>query len=188
MSLRRHTVPAAVLGTVLIAAIILVGASLRRPPIDGFAPTTQPIEAAGRLRFTINATDPDRWVFFDFDSGRAVERPGPTDWDIAFQRFRVITNGGPSFAGDGAAADLGEVAFDSASVMRADWTETRVRSDSTNDAIGRWYRYSWTSHLLTALPRSYAVRTAAGKTVRLRFVSYYCPGATPGCVTFEYAW
>jgi len=59
---------------------------------------------------------------------------------------------------------------------------------STNDAIGRWYRYSWTSHLLTALPRTYAVRTAGGEAVKLRFVSYYCPGATPGCVTFEYAW
>lgn len=186
MRLHPFAVPAIVLGTALLAAVLLVAASLQRPTVEGFVPTTTATETAGVRRFTIDATDPDRWVFFDLDEGAVRERPAPMDWDIAFQRFRVITNGGATFLGNGAAADLGEASLDSASLSGAEWTETRARSDSTNPAIGRWYRYSWTSHLLTPLPHTYGIRTAHGDSVRLRFVSYYCPGATPGCVTFEW--
>jgi hypothetical protein len=41
-------------------------------------------------------------------------------------------------------------------------------------------------HVLRPEPRTFAVRTAAGRHAALEFVSYYCPGAQPGCVTMRY--
>jgi hypothetical protein len=32
------------------------------------------------------------------------------------------------------------------------------------------------------------VRTADGRFAKMRILSYYCTGATPGCVTFEYVY
>ena len=60
--------------------------------------------------------------------------------------------------------------------------------DSVNPALERWYDYGFTSHLLTPKPGVYAVRTAEGDYAALRFLSYYCPGARAGCVTFEYVY
>jgi hypothetical protein len=65
---------------------------------------------------------------------------------------------------------------------------SRARSDSTNAAIERWYDYSWTSHVLRPRPRVWAVRTADGRHAKLEILSYYCPGATPGCPTFRYVY
>jgi hypothetical protein len=34
----------------------------------------------------------------------------------------------------------------------------------------------------------YAIRTADGRYAKLEIVSYYCPGAVSGCLTFRYAY
>lgn len=191
---RPFVVPVLVLGLFALAAIAMIVYSLRRPSVAGVPPTAaSPVEVGdalvGPVRYTIDATQSERWAFFDFSRGSVVTSPGPTDWDLAFQRFRIIVNGGKGFAGDGAIADLGEVAFDAVRDAPAqDWVETTARSDSTNDAIAHWYAYGWTSHLLRPKPRVFAVRTADGKYAKLRLINYYCPGATPGCVTFEYVY
>ncbi|HUE77498.1 MAG TPA: HmuY family protein [Longimicrobiales bacterium] len=172
----------------------LVALSLRREPPEAYEVTPiSPSEVGGSLagprQVTVDATDEWRWVFFDFSRGAVIDRPGPLDWDIAFRRFDVMVNGGAGFAGEGAAADLGETAFDRvATVPSNGWVTTRVARDSTNRAIDRWYDYGFTSHLLTPRPRIYAIRTADGRYAKLRFVSYYCPGARPGCMTFEYVY
>ncbi len=54
--------------------------------------------------------------------------------------------------------------------------------------LENWYEYSWLSHILTPADRTFALRTADGKYAILRFLSYYCPGGRPGCVTFEYVY
>lgn len=112
------------------------------------------------------------------------------DWDLAFRRFHIIANAGPGFPGDGGVIDLGPVAFDSVtSVPAAGYVPTALAGrDSTNAAIERWYRYGFTSHLLTPLGHVYAVRAADGRHhVRLEILGYYCPGARPGCVTVRWA-
>jgi len=53
--------------------------------------------------------------------------------------------------------------------------------------LGRWYRYSMFSHLLHPKPFIYVIRTRDGRYVKLEFLSYYCPGPEPGCVTFRFA-
>ena len=176
---------------VVVAGLVLL--SLRRDPPITFAPTEprpRPVGDAlvGPARVTVDATDPDRWVFFDFSRGAVVDRPDPAGWDLAFKRFNVAVNGGAGLAGGGARA-LDVSTLDSVTTVPAEgYTGSDARRDSTSPALERWYDYGFTSHLLTAKRRVYAIRTADGRYAALRFLSYYCPGARPGCVTFEYVY
>lgn len=181
-------------GAILAVAVLLVGLSLRRDSPPTFAPTSfdpQPVgdSLVGPVRVTLDAADSDRWVFFDFSHGAPAARPGPTGWDVAFRRFNIRVNGGDGFAGRAAVVDLGNVAFPAVTAAPdTGWVTSSAATDSTNPAIDRWYDYGFTSHLLTPKPRVYAIRTADGRYAKLRFLSYYCPGAKPGCVTFEYVY
>lgn len=175
------------------AAVVLVALSLRREPPVAYVPTApEPREAGdslvGPVRVTVDASAADRWVYFDFSRGSVVEVPGPTDWDLAFQRFKVMVNGGAGFEGRGAARELSATRLDSVSVIPASGFAAVEGADSVNPGLARWYHYGFTSHLLTPRERVYAVRTADGRYAVLRFLSYYCPGATPGCMTFEYVY
>lgn len=189
---REHRVAVWISGGLILAAIVLVALTLRREPPVTFAPTVpepRPVgdSLVGPVRVTVDASDPARWVYFDFSRGAAVGEPGPLEWDLAFRRFNVMVNGGPGFAGRGGAVGLEATTL--GSVGTAPGSEYEVpasRRDSVNPALERWYDYGFTSHLLTPKARVYAIRTADGRYAVLRFLSYYCPGATPGCMTFEY--
>lgn len=180
------------IGLIATAAVLLVALSLRREPPVTFAPTPlEPREVgdalAGPVRVTIDASDPDRWVYFDFSRGAAIDDPEPAGWDLAFRRFDIAVNGGDGFQGSGGVQALTVSTLDSVAELPANgYAVTDARRDSTNPAIDRWYDYGFTSHLLTPKPRVYAVRTADGRYAAVRFLSYYCPGARPGCMSFEY--
>jgi hypothetical protein len=187
--IRRQDV--AVVAGLALVAVILVALSLRREPPPGY-PVSQlrPVEVGQRLHGpdTVTVDASAGWVHFAFSTASTVQPHGPLDWDIAFRRFHVMLNGGPGFAGRAAVADLGTVELDAVAVAPATGWVDRAARDSTNEAIARWYNYSFTSHLLTPKPRAYAIRTADGRYAALRFLSYYCQGGRPGCVTFEYVY
>lgn len=176
------------------AAVTMIVFSLRTPAVEEFAPTPpDPAPAGDTLvgprTYTVDASDPDAWRYFDFSRGSVVSSPGPTDWDLAFRRFHVVANGGAGFAGRGGLLNLGEVPFDSVQTVPASgYVPTEVGTDTTSAATEDWYRYSFTSHLLRPRPRTYAVRTADGRYAKLRIVGYYCEGAQPGCLTFRYVY
>jgi hypothetical protein len=175
-----------------VAMLLLVVSGLRRsePPVFAITESAdRPADGGlvGPLVLTVDARTPDRWRYFSFDRGTIVERPGPLDWDLAFRRFNVIANGGPGFAGRGGVADLGAVDFDAVDQVPAEgYLGNTVTGDTVNAGIGKWYAYSFFSHLLAPKPRVYAVRTADGRHAKLEFVGYYCEGAVPGCLTFRY--
>lgn len=178
---------------ILGIAVVLVGLSLRREPPVTFAPTALDPGLAGDsligpVRVTLDASHPDRWVYFAFSRGATIAGPAPDGWDLAFRRFNIRVNGGGGFAGRAGVVDLGAVPFDSVRVVPATGYVTSQPRDSVNPAIDRWYDYGFTSHLLTPKSRVYAVRTADGRYAKLRFLSYYCPGAQPGCMTVEYVY
>jgi hypothetical protein len=176
-------------------AIVLVVVSLRRPELQTFAPSsTEPDPAGSRLvgpmTFTVDARDPQRLRFFSFSLGGLVADPGPLDWDLAFRRSQVIVNGGDGFAGLAGIIALGEVSFDSVTALPAEGyavTES-LRGDSITAVLEDWYVYSFVTHLLSPRQGVYGFQTADGRYGKLRFLSYYCPGAQPGCVTFEYVY
>lgn len=181
-----------IVGGLALAAAVLVSLTLGRDPPVAYAPTSPEPRPAGDslvgpVRVTVDASDPDRWVYFDFSVGATVEAPGPLGWDLAFRRFNVMANGGAGFRGRGGARALDAAVLDSVGPVPASgYRAATSPRDSVNPALDRWYDYGFTSHLLTPRPTVYAVRTADGRYAGIRFLSYYCPGAAPGCMTFEY--
>jgi hypothetical protein len=177
---------------IVAAAATLVIVSLRAPEVAMYSPTTPAPRDAGSglvgpVLYTIDATDPEPWRYFSFRLGSAIENPGPRDWDLAFRRYEIIANGGPSFAGMAGVADLGEVAFAGVrEVPAGGYRVTEGGADPRNPALARWYTYGYFSHLLSPKPRVWAVRTADGRYAKVEIVSYYCPQSRPGCVTFRY--
>lgn len=184
-----------IVGGIALLAAILVGLTLVRPEPPTFPPSPLDPRPAGEAlvgprTYTVDASDPDRWVFFSFAQGTVMEHPRPFEWDLAFRRFQVIVNGGEGFHGMGGILSLGEVGFDEVTRLPEEGYEgTRVhRGDSIQEAVERWYDYSFFSHLLSPRPVVYAVRTADGRYAKLEFLGYYCPGAQPGCLTFRYVY
>ncbi len=173
-------------------AAAFVAASLRRPELDMFPPTSaEPSETGsalvGPVIFTADATE-EGWSYFDFSSGSRVDDPAGTNWDLAFRRHSIIVNGGPGFTGQGGVLEA-TAAFDSLTTAPVEgYVANRVRNDTVNTATEDWYDYSWMTHILRPKPVTYVVRTADGRYAKFEVVSYYCPGAIAGCVTFRYVY
>ena len=191
---RANLVPGLLVTVIALLAGALITFSLEQPAIDVFVPTPAAVADAGRglvgpVTYTVDASSENEWRFFDFSRGSVVINPAPLEWDLAFQRFHIIANGGSGFGGGGGLIRLDDLGLDSvAELPESGYVESVARRDSTNAAIQRWYEYSWTSHLLKPLPAVYGVRTADGRYAKLQVLGYYCPGAVPGCLTFQYVY
>lgn len=181
------------------AGVLLAGAlvflTLRRPPLPSFTITPPSVRAAGDtlngpVTITIDARADAGWTFLDFSRSSVVDRPGPLDWDLAVRRFRIITNGGPGFGGAGGVLALEDTALERVHEAPEDGyiPSAVLRADSVNDALLKWYDYGFTSHILSPRPRVYVLRTADGRFAKFEILSYYCPGATPGCLTIRYVY
>jgi hypothetical protein len=178
-------------GALVAVAVVLVGLSLRHPDVPEYPPT--PAAGSGEVGagpriLTVDASDPDRWRYVNLARGAAVEYPSDTEWDLAFRRFEARVNGGDGFPGVGGVLDLGTVPLDSVRLLPSDGYVgmTAAGRDTSQTLLGEWYSYSFTSHVLRARDRTLGIRTAKGQHAALRFLSYYCPGAQPGCVTVRY--
>jgi hypothetical protein len=174
-------------GAFLAAIVYLVAASLTRRQAPVFA-----ISSAERTRsvdwqsagdtLTIDATDGDSWRHVSLARGRALDAGDTTPWEIAVQRYRVIT------PANGAIADIGAVAFENATVpSEARFTRTTGDEHPENAAIEHWYRYNLLTHLLEPNGHVFVVRSATGALYKIGVVSYYCPKLVAGCLTLRYA-
>ncbi len=172
------------------------------PPVGDYAIVPpNPAEVGERLVgpviYTLDSRALDRWTFFDFSRGSVVEVPHQftLEWDLAFQRHKIIANGGATNPrGKGAILNLGEVAFEAITEAPAEGyiadTIAAIHAEgieTENLALKAWYRYNFLTHLLRPKPNLYVIRTADGKSAKMRILSYYCEGGkTSGCFTFEY--
>ena len=179
------------IGALVAVAVVLVGLSLRRPDVPEYPPT--PAEGSGEVGtgpriLTVDASDPDRWRYVSLARGSVVEYTSDTEWDLAFRRFEARVNGGDGFPGVGGVLDLGTVPLDSVRLLPSEGYVgmTAAGRDTAQTLLGEWYSYSFTSHVLRAKDRTLGIRTAKGQHAALRFLSYYCQGAQPGCVTVRY--
>jgi hypothetical protein len=183
-----------IVALLVIAAILFVLSSLDRPELPTRAPDPPRPQVlgdtlVGPIVTTVDASDQRAWVRFQFSQASVVEEVDPLGWDLAFRRNRIIANGGPGFAGRGGIRDVGEISFtEVVELPEEGYLPNRGVTDTLNPAIEKWYDYGFTTHLLTPKPRVYAVRTADGRYVKLAILSYYCPGARPGCLTFRWVW
>ncbi|MFV1969859.1 MAG: HmuY family protein, partial [Acidimicrobiia bacterium] len=145
------------------------------------------------IRYTLDATSTDDWVFFDFEDGRVVDTDFVSpDWDVAFKRTKVLTNSGvTNESGPGGAFDLGEVPLEAATppasaVFAVDVLGGDDDDEPENPALGRWYSYSFIKHIVSVKPNTYLVRTGGDNDALVQFDSYYCEDEEPGCITFRY--
>jgi len=182
----------AIIGGLVVLAVIFVGSSLRRPTPLTFYPVSamNPLEVGDQLVgpsiLTVDART-DGFAYLDFSSGSVVESPDPLGWDLAFQRFTILANGGPDYAGQGGILDLGTISIDSlSSVPLNGYSVNTPGSEVSNAATTRWYEYSWTSHVLSPKLKVFAVRTADSRYAVFQILSYYCPTAQAGCTTIRY--
>lgn len=70
---------------------------------DNKTPTPIPPQNIAKEVKNLNASDEQKWVYFSFQTGTTVEvtNPKTTDnWDIAFNRYNIRTNGGVSGIGE----------------------------------------------------------------------------------------
>lgn len=149
----------------------------------------------GLMEYTLDASHKEKFVYFDFSNSSVVEvmDPASLEWDLAFRRTTILTNGGATNpAGLGGAASLGTVDFETLSDV-PEGTEfqadqiARRKAKPENPSFHQWYEYDFLNHRLTPTKAVYIIRTADGKYVKLQFLDYYC-GATPGCFTFRYVY
>ena len=191
-SLRPSLAAVVIIGLLVIAAAIFVVFSLRQSaPLTSYpVSVVDPQEVGDRLVgpsvITVDGRG-ETLAFFDFSTGSVVESPGPLGWDLAFQRFTILANGGPDLAGQGGILDLGTTSLDSlTAVPTSGYAVNTPGSEMSNAATARWYEYSWTSHVLSPKPKVFAVRTADNRYAVFEILSYYCPGAQAGCTTIRY--
>lgn len=191
-SFRPSRTAIVIIGLLFIAAVILVASSLRRPtpltwyPVSVMDPQEVGDRLVGPSVFTVDGRGDDL-TFFDFSTGSVVESPDPLGWDLAFQRFTILVNGGPNFAGQGGILDLGITSLDSlANVPSTGYAVNTPGPTVSNRATAQWYEYSWTSHILSPKPKVFAVRTANSRYAVFQILSYYCAAAQAGCTTIRY--
>lgn len=176
----------ALFGAFIVAIVYIVAASFVRRDAPVFS--ASPIERTraknwerGGDTITIDASDGDRWQYVSLARGRVLMPPDTAGWDIAVQRYRVIT------PADGGIADLGVASFEGARVASTSrFVSTTGIDQPENDAINHWYHYNFLTHLLEPNGHVFAVRTP-GTLWKLAVVSYYCPKLQAGCLTVRYA-
>ena len=155
--------------------------------------------------FEVNSTGSTFWKYFSFADNDTVTVADPANsnaWDIAFQRYRIKTNGGKSGSGSGSAANSykkGQAGFDSLKIVSD--TATFAKDDSISIAIQQGYAYYVVNPVLYTwftlefategtqiVPSDYIfiVKTSSGKYAKVWFKSYYSPENISGYVSFQY--
>ena len=142
---------------------------------------------------TLNASSEKEYVYFDFSSGKPVKilDTSSLEWDMAFRRGKVISNGGASSRlGQVGLIDLGVVEFDEVTEVPMDnyAQDIAAKTETENPVLLKWYNYNYFTHKLTAKKNSYAVRTANGKFAKFQFLSFYCDNKEAGCIKIRYVY
>jgi hypothetical protein len=155
--------------------------------------------------FEVKAIGSTTWKYFSFAENDTVIVTDPLtslDWDLAFQRYRIKTNGGKSGSGQGSAANSylkGQTGFDALTVVPD--TATFTLDDDVEIAVQQGYAtyvinpelYTWfTMEMATQgtqiVPSDYTyfIKTSNGKYAKVWFKSYYSATNASGYVTFQY--
>jgi hypothetical protein len=142
----------------------------------------------------INASSENDWVYFDFSRGGVVKIQDQTsiEWDLAFRRSKVISNGGATNKfGKAGLVDLGNSAeFNqiTEAPLNNYIQDSSTRTETENPILLKWYRYNYLTHKLTPKPNTYAVKTADEKFAKIKFLNFYCANKETGCIQMQYVY
>ena len=142
---------------------------------------------------TVNASSEKEYVYFNLQSGKVVRihDPSSLEWDLAFRRSEIITNGGASSKlGKAGLIDLGAIEFDKVTEVPKDnyVLDVSTRTDTENPAILKPYNYNYLTHKLNAKKNVYAARTADNKFAKFQLLDFYCDNKEVGCVKIRFVY
>ncbi len=170
------------------------GKMTEKPVVEKEVPAPKaPGNMLTTLVTTVNASSEKEYVYFDFSSGKPVRilDASSLEWDLAFRRGKVISNGGASSKlGNAGLIDMGVVDFDMVTEVPMDnySQDVAAKTETENPILLKWYNYNYFTHKLTAKKNSYAVRTANGKYAKFQFLSFYCDNKEAGCIKIRYVY
>ncbi|MGH1345057.1 MAG: HmuY family protein [Nannocystales bacterium] len=166
-----------------------LGGDAVEPPAQGrVGPHTinEPRDGGGQLS-TVDATDEVLWVYFDLETGAEVEVDDPAEdaqWDLAFRRFHIATNGGVSGAAGSEVALVSEAFDDVAGIPDTGFVVDEPDGDDDNEdpdyAFRDWYDYNFMTHVLTPHAQTYVVVTGSGNAFKVALENYYDEAGTSG--------
>jgi len=170
-----------------------------------------PLVAQSRM---INASSHTDWVYFSFEKDTVVNVSDPAnsqEWDIAFQRYMIKTNGGKNGSGQAgiAIADTLHTGEDGMNVVvSVSDTVTFVTDDTVviygynpsnpsqptvtkyvlNPILLNWYNYNLTPNGAFIISKKwiYYMRTAKGKYAKFYIKNYYNDEGKSGYITLVY--
>jgi len=155
--------------------------------------------------FEINSTGSTTWKYFSLATNDTVTVTDPTHsntWDLAFQRYRIKTNGGESGSGSGSAANSyqkGQTGFDALKIVSDTSTFTPDNTISVavqqgyatyvvNPVLYTWFTLEFATQGTQIVPSDYIyiVKTSTGKYAKVWIKSYYSATNVSGYVTIQY--
>jgi hypothetical protein len=171
-----------------------------QPEAEGTETETVSTEPVGGDAFNtrVDASDDALWVYFSFASAGQVTPADATnsaDWDLGFQRFHIISNGGVSGSGGATVAVLVDQTFDGVLEAPEDGYVADAADDDDSDTIANsafeqgdgWYAYDEMTNRLSPRPIVYVIRTARGADYKLSLVDYYDAAGSSGHPIFSWS-
>lgn len=186
-----------------LAAVLLACApDLRQDfPFDGALPEGNYVVntdlGSGLTQTEVNASFQNSWVYLDLDTKNEVpvaDALGKPDWDLGFQRYRIVSNSGVSGVGNVEVAILPDQDFDALTQAPASGylKDAADGSDSNQDVdsaflIGDgWYLYTFNVHGLTPRPIVYVVHASSGAYFKMQMLGYYDQAGSSAHPSFKW--
>lgn len=158
-----------------------------------------PVDYTGKLsdvvELVINATDAGEWVHLSFANGKQFKQveiaKDSIEWDIAFRRAKIVTNGGDTGKKGKATVavmptnDFGSVFSAPLEGYVADAHGDNTIETKSRPELDKWYHYDFWTHHLKTKELIYIMKTADGHHVKFQIVDYYC-GFAAGCYTIKF--
>ncbi len=143
----------------------------------------------------VEAKSKETWTLVSFSTGKSFtvndlekqrEELKRRDWDLGFQRTKIVTNGGiTNPKGKVGVINLGQVDFDS--IREVPEGEFIQDSSSfgrrTNKAITDWYNYRTRTHNIESKKNVYIMKTSSEDFLKMRILNYYCSNKEEDCRT-----
>jgi hypothetical protein len=154
-------------------------------------------DEGGATKTVINASSEEGWVYFDLESMAETMPASPeysVDWDLAFQRFKIMSNGGVSGSGEVEIAPVTGVDWvaletapsDGYQSDTADGEDENAYPDYVFNSGDTWFVYDPSDHTLSPREVIYVVRSTDGNYFKLQMLEYYDDAGTAGFPTFRW--
>jgi HmuY protein len=152
----------------------------------------------------VDGQDRFPWVYLSLERGAAaaltdLEALESTEWDLAFKRFVVRTNGGDSGPGRGGALrvaltwdDVDQSTLGDVVLPQESWfdDECNLTTDENGELIttfSGWSQYDQAAHVLTPANVVFITAAADGSLYKVAIEDYYAtPSGQPGNVAGRY--